>query len=458
MDYDSIAHIVGVLPDYLTLPLLYIIRYYFYRDFLGFKKKTWFYILTSLLLVVFDLFTINLVPNVFKIISSNILLLFTVHLLCNGNLIIKLYAIIVENTILLLTSLIYLPFDFWVSPIINNIDVSFKQSMIINFIRSTIFSILSYAILYVILKKISDYISLKGRILNLSQGFYLLIPCLSGYGLAFIFYLVQEIKIDDKVYYLPYLSPKLYYILLPFISCLFLTSIPIMAYTFKNMLELEDQKIKTLLVEQQFSLQLNHVKNIDGIFLSIKKVIHDMHNHISCLRNLADHNNLEEIKKYLHNISETVDKLDFKIKTGNPICDAIINEKYNISKTEDIDFRCDFIFPSKTSVESIDLCVILSNALDNSIEACRKITNPNIEKKISIKSYMRDLYLIIKISNSTMEKLRYINNKVVSTKSDIVNHGIGLSNIEDTVKKYNGVLDIIEEKNYITLYIMIKVK
>ena len=450
MDYNSIAQIVGGLPDCLTLPLLYIIRYYFYKNFLGFRKKPIWLILVSLFLISFNFLTIDLSSNLLALIF-NLLLYLSICFLCKGNFVIKVYSIIVEETILLLFNLSLLPFNFWVDPIINNINMSFSQHMIINFLRGMTLSILNYAILYFVLKKISSFLKFRDKCLNLSQSLYLLVPCASVYGLAFIFYLIQEVKIDDKIYYLPCIAPKIYYIVLPFISMLFLISIPIMAYTFRNMLESDEQKQKNMLIEQQFTTQLNHIKNIDSIYLGIRKVIHDMNNHISCLKNLADNNNHKEIKKYLHKISSTVDKLDFKIKTGNPICDAIINEKFNISQNEGIKFICGFMIPSKTSVESIDLCVILSNALDNSIEACRKITYPTIEKMICINSYIRGLYLIIEISNSSMEKLRYIDNKIISSKFAIENHGIGLSNIEDVVKKYNGVFDIMEERESVPL-------
>lgn len=457
MSYNSISKIIEVLSNCITLPILYIIRYYFYKDFLGFKRRTWVYIFTTLLLLFFEFSTKTIIPNILGIIISNILLLLVVHYLCEGNLIIKLYAIIVENTILLLINLIYLPLDFWVSPIINYLDMSFELHMLVNFNHLFILDILSYLVLFILLKRVSYYLSLKDKYLNFSQSLYLLIPCLSSYGLALIFYLIQEIEINNKIYYLPSVAPKIYYILLPFISFSLLISIPIMAYTFKKMIESDMQKHKTQFVEQQFQLQLNHIKNIDNIYLGIRKAIHDMNNHISCLKNLADRNNLEEIKKYLHNIIDTVGTLDFKIKTGNPICDAVINEKFNIAQTEGIEFVCDFIIPAKTSLQSIDLCVILSNALDNSIEACKKITDPGIEKKIFLKSFLRGLYLIIEISNSNIENLKYLGNKILSSKLDKFNHGFGLLNIENAVKKYNGVIDIVEETNSFTISIMLKI-
>lgn len=457
MDKSSIAQIAGILPDYLTMPLLYIIRYYFYKNFLGFKMKMSFYILTSLFLFLFSMIINNSTHEIWGILICNILLLIVIQFLCYGNFIIKLYAVILENVVLLLTNLCTLPFSFWINPIINTIGMSFSKHIFVNFIQNLILCILDYVILYILLKKINCYLKLKNRNLNLYQSLYLLTPCLSNYGLAFIFFLLQRIDINNHIYYLPDVAPKMYYILLPFICLLLLISLPITAYTFKVMIESEEQKHKAMLVEQQFTLQLNHFKNIDSIYLGIRKVIHDMNNHISCLKSLADANNLKEIKKYIHNMSDTVENLNFKIKTGNPICDAVINEKYNIAQAEGMEFLCDFMLPEKAYVKSIDLCILLSNALDNSIEACRKITESSIKKKISIKSYLRGLYFIIEISNSNIEPIKYSGNMVLSTKPNKINHGIGLSNIQDVVNKYNGVLDIIEERNYFTISIMLKI-
>lgn len=457
MDYNHIAKIVGVLPDFLFLPVLYIIRYKFYKKILGFKNNICIYIFVSLLLTLFDVLTMNSMSKALLTIFNNVLLLLAIHLLCKGNIIIKLYTVIIENTIFLLVGLITLPFDFWISPIINSISMSFRIHMILNFIHIGIYDILIYTILYIILSKISNYLNFKDKSINLSQGLYLLLPSFSSYGLASIIYFIQEVKISNEVYYLPNLSSTTYCVFLPFVSALFLISIPIVAYSFKKLIESDKQKRKSMLIEQQFELQLNHMKNVDGIYLGIRKVIHDMNNHITCLKNLADNNNNKEIKEYLHNLSETVNKLDFRIRTGNPICDAVINEKFSIAQNERVEFISDFIIPKNTSLEPVDLCVILGNALDNSIEACRKITNPNIEKKISIKSFVRQFYLIIEITNTSMESLNHVDHIIISTKPDKINHGIGLANINDVVKKYNGIIDIVKDKNDFTLTIMLKI-
>lgn len=456
MNHSLISQAVSILSDCLTMPLLYVIRYHFYKNLLGFKKNIRTYIVFSVFLFAYSLYISKLNSNILELVLDYVVLFFIVNFLCKGNLIMKLYSITVEYAVLALTSFTFLPISLWYGSIIKNVSMSFTQYMIMNFIYLTISSIINYIILYVDLSKIWRFLNIKDKQLSLSQSLCLLLPCLSSFGLISVFYFIQILKKDNKLY-LRDIIPKHYYIILSFISFLFLVSLPIMAYTFKKMIESEEEKQKNIIIDKQFVSYINHMKNVDRIYLGIRKVIHDMNNHISCLRNLADNNNIIEIKEYLHNLSDTISKLDFRIKTGNPICDAVINEKFNISKNENIEFICDFMIPKNISIESIDLCIILGNSLDNSIEACRKITDNSMHKTISLKSFMREFYLIIEISNSIMESPKYIDNNIISSKRDKIHHGLGLKNINDVVKKYNGAIDILKDKDTFTLTIMLKI-
>ncbi|MFD3156320.1 sensor histidine kinase [Haloimpatiens sp. FM7330] len=457
MEKQQLVKIIGFLSSYFTLPFLYTIKYYFYQRFLGFRDKTWRFAFYALLLTLIDFYSIRILSEPLRIIIHNIIWLIIICSLCNGNFLIKFYAVIVEETILLLINLTFLTFDFNILPIIHSINMSFKDYITVSFINNIINDIIRIIILFVFLKSICKLINFKGKLVNLYQGLYLLVPCLSIYSLGIIFYIIQTIRIDNKKYYLPYIFPKIYYIL-PFVSFSLLISILIVAYTFKKMLQCEQEQQKSILMKEQFKLQLKHSKNIEELYNNIRSIKHDMNNHLSCLKNLINTNNITETQKYIDNISKTINKLDFEIKTGNCISDTIINEKYNIAKSKGIDFICDFILPNKISLEPIDLCIILGNTLDNAIEACTKITHDNILKTICIKSYIRNMYLIIEVSNTTINKLQYDKNKIISTKSDKYNHGIGISNIEAVVKKYNGIIDILEEKDKFTINLMLKIK
>ena len=87
------------------------------------------------------------------------------------------------------------------------------------------------------------------------------------------------------------------------------------------------------------------------------------------------------------------------------------------------------------------MCTILSNAIDNAIEACEKIQS-NEQKIISVKcSYIKRIQFI-DITNPVDKDVKITNNVVETSKVDKNIHGIGLYNIRRTVMKYDGEFDI----------------
>ncbi|WP_411681911.1 GHKL domain-containing protein [Clostridium thailandense] len=457
MEKQQINEIVIFLSSYSTLPIQYAVEYYFYRRFLGFKNKVWTFILSALLMTIIDYIMMKTTFEISRIITADIIWIAIISFLCYGSFLIKFYAVIVINTISVLISLTFLTFDFWALPRAHNFNMSFESHMIVNIVDIIAIDLIHIIILFLFLKSISKLLNLKEKVLNLYESLYLLIPCLAIYSFSLIFYYIQSIRIENKKYYLPYIFPKLYYVL-PFVSAALLMAILIVAYTFKKMLEGQEEQQENILMNQQFKLQLAHSKNIEGIYSEIRSVIHDTNNHLACLRSLAEANNMEAVKRYLYNIGKTVERLDFTIKTGNPIADAVINEKCNIARNEGIGFKCDFIMPKENLIEPMDLCIVLSNALDNAIEACRKVKNNNISKKICIKSFIRNRYLIMEISNTNIDRLHYVEGTIISTKQDKLNHGIGISNIKMAASKYNGTVDIVEENNKFVINIMFRIR
>ncbi|WP_374937176.1 ATP-binding protein [Bacillus clarus] len=103
-----------------------------------------------------------------------------------------------------------------------------------------------------------------------------------------------------------------------------------------------------------------------------------------------------------------------------------------------------------------DLCIILGNALDNAIEACKKVLDMN-RRFIHIHIFRKKVYLIIKITNSRATE-RFVHEKKLfhTTKEDKINHGFGLQNINKTVQKYDGHLHIKTTDNTFYLSIIMK--
>ncbi len=78
----------------------------------------------------------------------------------------------------------------------------------------------------------------------------------------------------------------------------------------------------------------------------------------------------------------------------------------------------------------------LSNALDNSIEACSKIDSDETQI-IDVKCVASELIQIIRISNPNLD-----NNVTETSKADRKNHRFGLSNIRRTLLRMDGQMII----------------
>jgi hypothetical protein len=275
MEKQQIVELTSILSGYLIFPFLCAIKYYFYKRFLGFKNNICYFLLAALFTEIINFYTLKNPIPILGIVTNFILWLLIIIVLCKGNFIVKFYAVTVENSLLLLISLTFLPIDFWLLPLSHNNHMSFNEHMIINFTNNVVIDLISFTILFICLKKICDFLTLKERPINLYNALYLLLPCFSSYSLAAIFFIIQEIKIDNKKYFLSSIFPSVYYVL-PFVSFALLISILILAYTFKKMLEGEEERQKCMLMEQQLKMQLNHSNNLEGLYNDIRKVKHDI--------------------------------------------------------------------------------------------------------------------------------------------------------------------------------------
>ena len=56
-----------------------------------------------------------------------------------------------------------------------------------------------------------------------------------------------------------------------------------------------------------------------------------------------------------------------------------------------------------------------------------------------------------KIDESVLEK----NPNLVSDKGDLIHHGLGIVEIKNTISKYDGIIDFLEEDGYFVVHIMI---
>ncbi|MDU2592187.1 MAG: GHKL domain-containing protein [Paeniclostridium sordellii] len=254
---------------------------------------------------------------------------------------------------------------------------------------------------------------------------------------------------------------KFYIIILIFVSILVLLSkwnnfhmMKKNIYSYK--LDYENKIIKNNVLKEQ-----NYYKKINKEKDKVRALYHDMKNHMICIRNLCEDKNIDGLLQYIDSMEVNIvnyNKSNQDFNTGNMIVDSILRVKKSICIEKNIDFFEDMDFSKSDFIDMIDICTIFSNLIDNAIEACDKINNPNIPKKIILKSKYIDGFCVVLIENTKVNEVKQRKTLLLTSKKTSYMHGIGLNNVKKTVKKYLGQINFSYSKNDFTVKIMIPYK
>ncbi|QYE97996.1 sensor histidine kinase [Paraclostridium sordellii] len=298
-----------------------------------------------------------------------------------------------------------------------------------------------------------SYINIIKVIKNMDKekvNIIVIIGCiLSNFIIAFMNSLpyVSNMKIfrtvyDKLVIFNSNITPKL-----SFISSILLTMV-----VFKSIKDIKDKNEENLL-KDKIDMQYNYYLNLQETQNKVKRLYHDMSNHIMCIKTMSSEQ--EDLNNYIDGISKNLNEFKEIYNTGNMILDIILNEKKAKCNENNISFSCDINFSKCSFIEMTDVCSIFSNILDNAIEACNKVNNN--ERYIKIRGTVVKSYYVIRCENSKMNKVKIKNNKIITSKKDKFIHGIGLKSVKSSLKKYDGELEIEDFESEFLLQIYIPI-
>lgn len=172
---------------------------------------------------------------------------------------------------------------------------------------------------------------------------------------------------------------------------------------------------------------------------------HEYKNQIVCMDMLMKKKDYSKLEDYIGNISDGLDAQLDMVDTNNDVVNAILNAKYYEAIKNDVLFVLKINDLSDIKVSDEDIVTILSNLLDNAIEAAKQC---NVGKRtVKIKLLSEDDVLTIAVSNTyKTEPMLTEDGYIRTTKNNKEEHGWGIRNIVATLEKYDAEY-IIDYKN-----------
>lgn len=181
-----------------------------------------------------------------------------------------------------------------------------------------------------------------------------------------------------------------------------------------------------------------YVEQVEAVYQQMRAMRHDTGNHVAVMSGLLESEKYDELKDYLGKWEEAYKGVVPSAKTGNAVTDVALSEYVDKFAKNGISLKSYFKYPSNVDVNSFDMCVILTNALQNAYEASLNVKEPFVE----ITSVERDKVYIISIKNRAERKALIDEDGLPISLKNGEGHGFGVRNIREIARKYKGDIEI----------------
>ena len=195
-------------------------------------------------------------------------------------------------------------------------------------------------------------------------------------------------------------------------------------------------KNKKLQQENLFlSVQQERYENLRSAIEEARQARHDIRHHFIQLSAMAK-----------------IPTLDYHFCENHSV-DNVIGYYYALAQKEEIPFDARVDLPKELSVDEMDLCLILSNLLENALEASRKTTAA--QQQISLEIYQHSAsILLIRVENNFDGTIKEKNHLFHSTKRKGL--GIGTQSVRRMAEKNDGSCNFTYEDGVFTAKVMLR--
>jgi len=214
-----------------------------------------------------------------------------------------------------------------------------------------------------------------------------------------------------------------------------------------------EQKERTAIVERQLWREEQRFTLIDEQFREVMAVKHDLTNHMTSVHKLLHDEKHNEAIDYLKDYLSQASVALTRTITGKPGVDALITEKIALAESEGVKFNLESEKLTTVKINPVHLNIILGNALDNAIEACRKLNGA--DRFISLGLKTEGDNLCIRVTNSSPAVEITDNELPATSKDDGTRHGFGLPAIKRLAEHYCGTVLCAYSEGEFTLYTLL---
>ena len=204
----------------------------------------------------------------------------------------------------------------------------------------------------------------------------------------------------------------------------------------------EEKEMRSRLEQTQDSLNLQMaqaVREIEALRKSQQTAStyrHDLRHHMQYLLACVENGKTEQAQTYIHEVCSEIEANKVTVFCENEAANLIFSAFASRAEENGIPMKIQTQIPQIIPVSESDLCVCLSNALENALHACKKVKEKGEDTSIEVTAYEKNGKFFFQCINSCEADVAFSNGIPVT---DEPGHGIGVRSICAIVERYRGL-------------------
>lgn len=237
-----------------------------------------------------------------------------------------------------------------------------------------------------------------------------------------------------------------------FITAILLLIINISIFSLYDLLlKMLEEQHTTELIRKQNQAYQSQLKLIQQSEMHLRCLRHDMNNHVRQMQYFIHAGMITELQEYLNATKSYLHTDNWVSYSSNEMINSILNYKLMPLRRSGAKLDIQVCIQDPFPFNTFDCNVILSNLLDNAVEASERMPS-YIQRHIVLTMRQEKGILRICIGN------RFdgiIDQKLGTRKKDFTNHGIGLKSVASIVEKYQGIVQTSTNQNWFEVMLLL---
>lgn len=222
----------------------------------------------------------------------------------------------------------------------------------------------------------------------------------------------------------------------------FMSFICCVAYLFFVLHISDAEQIRIQLEKKQDNLSTQvaqAVREIESLRESQQKVRayrHDLRHHMQFLLSCIENGRIEQAQAYIQEVYSEIEANQMIAFCENEAANLIFSSFAGRAGNYSIPIKINAVISQSLPISESDLCVLLSNALENALHACQKLKEKEAAGQIEVTAYERNGKLFLQCINSCDTNFSFSGGVPVTSRPG---HGMGVRSICAVVEKYGGI-------------------